>query len=192
IVLHQLISDIVTQDADVHVSQEDQQKINKFARLNARLEDISAELKMKEKELQNLADAEEEVLLTTDAELIPYPLIQLEFSRFIYGVSFIVEDRKPIPCVLPQVNVVQAMIIMSVEKSCFLSRKSRYLLGEVYVHLNDTQAQEFIEKARKDLNHQSDVLKGELLAVKGEMGELKIQLYAKFGSNINLEPEEAS
>ena len=37
-------------DKDVHISLEDQQKINKFARQNQRLEDIKDELKLKEAE----------------------------------------------------------------------------------------------------------------------------------------------
>lgn len=36
------------QESDVHITFEDQQKINKFARLNAKLEDIKEELKIKE------------------------------------------------------------------------------------------------------------------------------------------------
>lgn len=36
------------QDSDVHITYEDQQKINKFARLNAKMDDFKDEMKFKE------------------------------------------------------------------------------------------------------------------------------------------------
>lgn len=36
------------QDSDVHITYEEQQKINKFARQNAKLEDYKEELKVKQ------------------------------------------------------------------------------------------------------------------------------------------------
>jgi len=39
--------DVVLQDSDVHVTYEDQQKINSFARTNARLQDLKEELDSK-------------------------------------------------------------------------------------------------------------------------------------------------
>lgn len=36
------------QDSDVHITYEDQQKINKFARLNAKMDDLKDEMKLKE------------------------------------------------------------------------------------------------------------------------------------------------
>ena len=56
-------------DKDVHISLEDQQKINKFARHNQRLEDIKDDMKAKEAELVTLGDASndvEEFSLTAD------------------------------------------------------------------------------------------------------------------------------
>lgn len=38
----------ILQDSDVHITFEDQQKINKFARHNAKLEDFKDELKQKQ------------------------------------------------------------------------------------------------------------------------------------------------
>ena len=48
-------------DKDVHISLEDQQKINKFARHNQRLEDIKDDMKQKEAELVTLGDASNDV-----------------------------------------------------------------------------------------------------------------------------------
>lgn len=60
------------QDSDVHISYEDQQKINKFARLNAKVDDFKDELKVKQNDVKNLEDAVEELGLTDDSEKIPY------------------------------------------------------------------------------------------------------------------------
>ncbi|GFQ86709.1 prefoldin subunit 4 [Trichonephila clavata] len=59
-------------DTDMHVSYEDQQKINKFARHNARLDDIVEELKSKENELQALEDAESDLMLSEDQDKITF------------------------------------------------------------------------------------------------------------------------
>lgn len=60
------------QDSDVHISFEDQQKINKFARLNAKVDDFKDELKIKQNDVKNLEDASEELSLADDSEKIPY------------------------------------------------------------------------------------------------------------------------
>jgi len=61
-------------DSDVHITFDDQQKINKFARLNARVEEYREELKSKETLLKNLEDASEELLLLDedDCPNLPY------------------------------------------------------------------------------------------------------------------------
>ncbi|XP_069359281.1 probable prefoldin subunit 4 [Maniola hyperantus] len=59
-------------DSDVHISFEDQQKINKFARLNAKVDDLKDELKVKQNDMKNLEEAVEELSLADDSEKIPY------------------------------------------------------------------------------------------------------------------------
>ncbi|KAJ0178299.1 hypothetical protein K1T71_006122 [Dendrolimus kikuchii] len=59
-------------DSDVHISYEDQQKINKFARLNAKVDDYKDELKVKQNDVKNLEEAVEELSLADDSEKIPY------------------------------------------------------------------------------------------------------------------------
>lgn len=68
----QVIFCTLFQDSDVHISYEDQQKINKFARLNAKVDDFKDELKVKQNDVKNLEDAVEELSLTDDSEKIPY------------------------------------------------------------------------------------------------------------------------
>jgi len=59
-------------DSDVHITYEDQQKINKFARHNAKLDDLKEELKVKQNELKNMEDACDELLLVDGDENIPF------------------------------------------------------------------------------------------------------------------------
>jgi prefoldin subunit 4 len=62
----------LAKDSDVCVTFEDQQKINLFARTNAKLQDVKEELEAKKKDVQNLEDAESELgLILDDEELIP-------------------------------------------------------------------------------------------------------------------------
>lgn len=63
------------QDKEIHILLEDQQKINQFARLNNRLEDLNDDVKSKKKEIQTLEDASTEMMmLVDDAEKIPYQI----------------------------------------------------------------------------------------------------------------------
>lgn len=123
-------------DSDIQVTYEDQQKINKFARQNARLEDLTDELKSKQKELQNLEDAKEELLLFDETDSIPY------------------------------------------------------MLGEVFVNLEQSQTEEMLDKAKEAINEEIAIIQANCESIRQTMSELKVQLYAKFGSNINLEPED--
>nr|CAG4650642.1 EOG090X0JBP [Sida crystallina] len=60
-------------DSDVHITLEDQTKINRFARQNAKWEELRDDLKSKQNDLQNLEDASDELLMVEDESLpIPY------------------------------------------------------------------------------------------------------------------------
>ncbi|XP_049525443.1 prefoldin subunit 4 [Dermacentor silvarum] len=61
-------------ETDVQVTAEDQEMINNFARQNARLEDATEEMKQLEKELRNLEDAADEIMMAEDDVHIPYQL----------------------------------------------------------------------------------------------------------------------
>ncbi|XP_077502859.1 prefoldin subunit 4 isoform X2 [Amblyomma americanum] len=61
-------------EGDVQVTSKDQEMINNFARQNARLEDATEEMKQLEKELRNLEDAADEILIVEDDIPIPYQL----------------------------------------------------------------------------------------------------------------------
>ncbi|XP_068695796.1 prefoldin subunit 4-like [Montipora capricornis] len=58
---------------DTNITLEDQQQINTFARKSARFSELKDEIKAKKKELQNIEDASDELmLLDDDTAPIPY------------------------------------------------------------------------------------------------------------------------
>lgn len=121
---------------DVQVSLEDQQKINKFARQNMHLQELVDELERQKKELQNLEDASDELLMVEDEEAyIPFKI------------------------------------------------------GEVYVNQMVPETREMIEEAKSEIQQEIAELNGQSSAIKEVLSDLKVQLYAKFGTNINLEPD---
>ncbi|XP_077868085.1 prefoldin subunit 4-like isoform X2 [Saccoglossus kowalevskii] len=70
-------------DSSVQVTYEDQQKINKFARKNSKLSELKEDIQSKKKELQNLQDASDDLVLLDDSELVPYPLILVKYLSTI-------------------------------------------------------------------------------------------------------------
>uniref|UniRef100_A0A2R5LC46 Prefoldin subunit 4 n=1 Tax=Ornithodoros turicata TaxID=34597 RepID=A0A2R5LC46_9ACAR len=124
-------------EGDVKVTAEDQEMINKFARQNARLDDVTEELKQLEKDLRNFEDAADEILMA--------------------------EDDVPIP----------------------------YQLGEIFVSLDSEEAQQMIEQAKEHNKTRVAALQEDAQAIRAVMADLKSQLYGKFGSNINLEPDDS-
>ncbi|XP_059169064.1 prefoldin subunit 4-like [Physella acuta] len=84
-------------DSDAQVTYEDQQKINRFARTNARLMDFKEELAAKEKELENLKDAEEEFMLAEgDAEVIPYQIREVLVEMNVEDAQSALEKAKEV------------------------------------------------------------------------------------------------
>merc|ERR1712156_969344 len=61
------------QDKEIHILQEDQQKINQFARLNNRLEEYKDDIKAKKNEIQTLEDASTDLMID-DEEKVPYQI----------------------------------------------------------------------------------------------------------------------
>ncbi|CAD7080828.1 unnamed protein product [Hermetia illucens] len=68
-------------DSDVHVTFEDQQKINRFAKHNARLEDYKRELEIRKNELKSLEEACEEIELFDEDEMIPFQIGEVFISH---------------------------------------------------------------------------------------------------------------
>ncbi|KAF5280541.1 hypothetical protein FQR65_LT00292 [Abscondita terminalis] len=81
-------------DSDVHITFEDQQKINKFARLNAKLDDLKFDIKEKENDLKKLEDACDEIILLDELEKIPYLVGEVFIYQDIEKTQACLEDSK--------------------------------------------------------------------------------------------------
>uniref|UniRef100_A0A8W8JUM7 Prefoldin subunit 4 n=1 Tax=Magallana gigas TaxID=29159 RepID=A0A8W8JUM7_MAGGI len=81
-------------DPDTQVTYDDQQKINQFARNNAKLQDLKDELENKKKELQNLEDACDEMLMVEDESLVPYPIGEVFVSLGVDSANEMLEKAK--------------------------------------------------------------------------------------------------
>ncbi|CAI9154888.1 unnamed protein product [Rangifer tarandus platyrhynchus] len=123
---------------DVNVTFEDQQKINKFARNTSRITELKEEIEVKKKQLQNLEDACEDIILADD-------------------------DCLMVP----------------------------YQIGDVFISHSQEETQEMLEEAKKNLQEEIDALESRVESIQRVLADLKVQLYAKFGSNINLEADES-
>ena len=62
-------------------------------------------------------------------------------------------------------------------------------MGDTFVHMNEEEAQAALEKAKERLQEELTKLKTSAESIEGIMTQLKVQLYNKFGDNINLESE---
>jgi len=127
----------VSKDSDVHVTYEDQQKINQFARTNAKLQDVKEELEVKKKDVQNLDDARAEL-------------------------EMVIDEDEPIP----------------------------NQIGEVFVHCSHSETLKRLDQSKASLQNEMSSLEERCTEYKQILTNLKAQLYAKFGNNINLEADD--
>lgn len=81
-------------DSDVHITYDDQQKINRFARQNAKMEDYKEELKFKQNELKNLEDACDELTLMDDDVKISYYIGEVFIYQDIEKTQNCLENAK--------------------------------------------------------------------------------------------------
>jgi len=66
----------------------------------------------------------------------------------------------------------------------------KYRVGEIYVSVPQTTAEEMIAEETKQVEKQVDELTQQMDDIKQVMAQLKVKLYAKFGKSINLEEGE--
>lgn len=93
---------------DVHITYEDQQKINKFAALSAQMQQLKEELKVKENDLRILEDASTEITLLDDDAKIPYYI----------GEVFIYEDVEKTQNYLDEIKEKKQKEIAGLESKC--------------------------------------------------------------------------
>lgn len=65
-----------------------------------------------------------------------------------------------------------------------------YKIGEVFVNLKGESTEKLLEAAKENLKKELEQLDTQCKAHQQILKDLKVQLYAKFGTNINLENDE--
>ena len=65
-----------------------------------------------------------------------------------------------------------------------------YFIGEVFVHCSKDDTSDMLEKEKQATETQIQELENNCEKHKNILSELKVQLYAKFGTNINLEADD--
>ncbi|KAF1733869.1 Prefoldin subunit 4 [Beauveria bassiana] len=65
--------------------------------------------------------------------------------------------------------------------------KIRYRIGDAFFHLPLEQAQEMLSTATTRIEEDTGALEEKISTIKEQMTELKVDLYARFGKQINLE-----
>lgn len=64
---------------------------------------------------------------------------------------------------------------------------ARYKIGDAFFHLPLEQAQEMLSTATSRIDEETAEAEEKLGAIHEEMTQLKVELYARFGKQINLE-----
>eukprot|EP01117_Protostelium_nocturnum_P004575 TRINITY_DN164_c0_g1_i1.p1 TRINITY_DN164_c0_g1~~TRINITY_DN164_c0_g1_i1.p1 ORF type:complete len:130 (+),score=63.00 TRINITY_DN164_c0_g1_i1:337-726(+) len=65
----------------------------------------------------------------------------------------------------------------------------RYRMGEVYLILSKDEVNELLEKEEEKTNGEIEALNAEADSIRTSLSELKVKLYSKFKSSINLEED---
>ncbi|KAG5932182.1 hypothetical protein E4U53_001444 [Claviceps sorghi] len=65
--------------------------------------------------------------------------------------------------------------------------KIQYKIGDAFFHIPLEQAQQMLEAATTRIDDETTELEDRISAVREEMQQLKVDLYARFGKQINLE-----
>merc|ERR1711872_464407 len=99
--LSKFLSDMagsISKDSEVQIFREDQVKINTFAKKNHKLQELQAELSARKKELQNLEDAETELMMLDDedAEAVPIQVGEVFMLHTTDAITSMLERAKEI------------------------------------------------------------------------------------------------
>ena len=135
---------------DAEVTLEDQKQINRFARLNGKEEDLDAVLKNLQRQLDNVKEANDELMLADDDDLD-----DLDDDKTTRDLSNI-----------------------------------HFRVGESFIAVTKDDAEKLLEVKQKELEAEVAELQSRIAPMKEEMLNIKAKLYAKFGTNINLDHDD--
>lgn len=66
-------------------------------------------------------------------------------------------------------------------------RVLRYKIGDAFISLPVSEVQDMLSASTSKIEEAVSVAEEKLSGIRGEMEQLKVELYAKFGKSINLE-----
>ncbi|GBP67442.1 Probable prefoldin subunit 4 [Eumeta japonica] len=118
-------------DSDVHISYEDQQKINKFARLNAKVDDLKDELKVRQNDMKNLEEATEELSLADESDMVPYLVGEVFISQSVEDTLKCLENAK-----IKKENEISDLEGQCEELKSQMSELKGHLYGKFGSHIN--------------------------------------------------------
>ncbi|XP_022222793.1 probable prefoldin subunit 4 [Drosophila obscura] len=91
---------------DVHISFEDQQRINRFAKHNARMDDLKMELDVKKNELKCVEEALDEIELFDEDEDIPFLVGEVFLSHKLGKTQELLAETKDM--VIKEIGSIEA------------------------------------------------------------------------------------
>lgn len=139
---------------EAEVTLEDQKSINRFARLNAKEEDLDVMLKNLQRQLDNVKEANDELMLADDDDDLDAEL-----------------DGDSAAATRDYSNI-------------------HFRVGESFMAMDKDEAEQMLEEKRKELDVEVAELQVRIAPMKEEMSNIKAKLYAKFGTNINLDHDD--
>ncbi|EAK90673.1 hypothetical protein, partial [Cryptosporidium parvum Iowa II] len=92
-----------------------------------------------------------------------------------------------IPYILNLFNLSSILLPHFIQNFIYPYLYYRIRVGESYYHASEDEATEKIEELKSQVEGRIEEISKELSSIQQEMDKLKVDLYLKFGSNINLD-----
>ena len=130
-----------------------------------------------QKESQNLEDAESDIMMLDEEE-----------EEIMYSTIFMSKITKTI--FYGTQNFFIKLLLNNYVTKIYICPLPRCHIGEFFVYCKQTEALARIENMKAEVDSEIELMQGKADKYKKILEDLKVQLYAKFGNNINLEADE--
>ncbi|XP_046908499.2 prefoldin subunit 4 [Dermatophagoides farinae] len=145
----------------IDVTAEDQQMINRFARLNLKSDELQNKYGELKRQEENLEEAENELMLQDDFG-----------DDEDFGDDTNSGTKQDQQSIKPSSNI-------------------QFVVGTSFMAVSKTECERLIDQRKAEIKKKMKDLDDQLAPMKEEMNSIKSKLYAKFGSNINLDSEDS-
>lgn len=147
-----------------------------------KIPECNCSIEKKKKKIKHLFQAAEDVNVTFED--------QQKINKFARNTSRITELKEEIEVKKKHLQNLEDACddIMLADDDCLMIP---YQIGDVFISHSQEETQEMLEDAKKTLQEEIDALESRVASIQRVLADLKVQLYAKFGSNINLEADES-